>query len=139
MNDEIYYTKNTYILVRFMLFGDKYAGYFWPASLGTETRLFIVAFRNGEGLVPTLFSVNELLERFAETNGVPCRLVDSRGMQKYGGLPQDGDRMELLSPEGKSIRRWAIGVKRAALPARLHLDRTRATVNVPGILTLDLS
>ena len=60
-------------------------------------------------------------------------------MQKYGGLPQDGDRMELLSPEGKSIRRWAIGVKRAALPARLHLDRTRATVNVPGILTLDLS
>ena len=81
----------------------------------------------GEGLVPTLFSVN------------PCRLVDSRGMQKYGGLPQDGDRMELLSPEGKSIRRWAIGVKRAALPARLHLDRTRATVNVPGILTLDLS
>jgi len=36
----------------------------------------------GEGLVPTLFSVNELLERFAETNGVPCRLVDSRGMQK---------------------------------------------------------
>ena len=91
----------------------------------------------GEGLVPTLFSVNELLECFAETNGVPCRLVDSRGMQKYGGLPQDGDRM--LSPEGKSIRRWAIGVKRAALPARLHLDRTRATVNVPGILTLDLS
>ena len=85
----------------------------------------------GEGLVPTLFSVNELLECFAETNGVPCRLVDSRGMQKYGGLPQDGDR--------KSIRRWAIGVKRAALPARLHLDRTRATVNVPGILTLDLS
>ena len=77
----------------------------------------------GEGLVPTPFSVNE----------------DSRGMQKYGGLPQDGDRMELLSPEGKSIRRWAIGVKRAALPARLHLDRTRATVNVPGILTLDLS
>ena len=74
----------------------------------------------GEGLVPTLFSVNELLECFAETNGVPCR-------------------MELLSPEGKSIRRWAIGVKRAALPARLHLDRTRATVNVPGILTLDLS
>ena len=48
-------------------------------------------------------------------------------------------RMELLSPEGKSIRRWAIGVKRAALPARLHLDRTRATVNVLGILTLDLS
>ena len=93
----------------------------------------------GEGLVPTLFSVNELLERFAETNGVPCRLVDSRGMQKYGGLPQDGDRMELHSPEGKSIRRWAKGVKRAALPARLHLDRTRATVNVPGILTLDLS
>lgn len=44
----------------------------------------------GEGLVPTLFSVNELLECFAETNGVPCRLVDSRGMQKYGGLPQDG-------------------------------------------------
>ena len=132
-----------------MLFGDKCAGYFWPASLGTETRFFIVAFRNdvplymdtpeGEGLVPTLFSVNELLECFAETNGVPCRLVDSRGMQKYGGLPQDGDRMELLSPEGKSIRRWAIGVKRAALPARLHLDRTRATVNVPGILTLDLS
>ena len=93
----------------------------------------------GERLVPTLFSVNELLECFAETNGVPCRLVDSRGMQKYGALPQDGDRMELLSPEGKSIRRWAIGVKRAALPARLHLDRTRATVNVPGILTLDLS
>ena len=31
----------------------------------------------GEGLVPTLFSVNELLECFAETNGVPCRLVDS--------------------------------------------------------------
>ena len=107
-------------------------------SSGTTYR-YTMDTPEGEGLVPTLFSVNELLERFAETNGVPCRLVDSRGMQKYGGLPQDGDRMELLSPEGKSIRRWAIGVKRAALPARLHLDRTRATVNVPGILTLDLS
>ena len=69
-----------------------------------------------------------------------CR--DKRSSLSFGGFPwdaKDGDRMELLSPEGKSIRRWAIGVKRAALPARLHLDRTRATVNVPGILTLDLS
>ena len=71
-----------------------------------------------------------------------CR--DKRSSLSFGGFPWDAkvwrvDRMELLSPEGKSIRRWAIGVKRAALPARLHLDRTRATVNVPGILTLDLS
>ena len=59
------------------------------------------------------------------------------GNIKVDRMPLEGDRMELVSPQGKVTRRWMIGIRNAALPAHLLLHREQATINAPGNIVLD--
>ncbi|MFR8836211.1 glycosyl hydrolase family 28-related protein [Bacteroides nordii] len=105
-------------------------------SSGTTYR-YTVDTPEGEGLVSTLPSVTELVELFSESEKAVCRVTDMHGNIKVDRMPQEGDRMELVSPQGKVTRRWMIGIRNAALPAQLLLHREQATVNAPGNIVLD--
>lgn len=105
-------------------------------SSGTTYR-YTVDTPEGEGLVSTLPSVTELVELFSESEKAVCRVTDLHGNIKVDRMPQEGDRMELVSSQGKVTRRWMIGIRNAALPAQLLLHREQATVNAPGNIVLD--
>lgn len=105
-------------------------------SSGTTYR-YTVDTPEGEGLVSTLPSVTELVELFSKSEKAVCRVTDMHGNVKVDRMPQEGDRMELVSPQGKVTRRWMIGIRKAALPAQLLLHREQATINAPGNIVLD--
>lgn len=105
-------------------------------SSGTTYR-YTVDTPEGEGLVSTLPSVTELVELFSKSEKAVCRVTDLHGNIKVDRTPLEGDRMELVSPQGKVTRRWMIGIRNAALPAQLLLHREQATINAPGNIVLD--
>lgn len=105
-------------------------------SSGTTYR-YTVDTPEGEGLVSTLPSVTELVELFSKSEKAVCRVTDLHGNIKVDRTPLEGDRMELVSPQGKVTRRWMIGIRNAALPAQLLLHREQATINAPGNIFLD--
>ena len=105
-------------------------------SSGTTYR-YTVDTPEGEGLVSTLPSVTELVELFSKSEKAVCRVTDLHGNIKVDRTPLEGDRMELVSPQGKVSRRWMIGIRNAALPAQLLLHREQATINAPGNIVLD--
>ena len=73
-------------------------------SSGTTYR-YTVDTPEGEGLVSTLPSVTELVELFSKSEKAVCRVTDMHGNIKVDRTPLEGDRMELVSPQGKVTRR----------------------------------
>lgn len=103
---------------------------------GTTYR-YTVDTPEGEGLVPTLPTVGELLTALSGSEGGRFRITDARRRPRTGGYPVSGDWLERLSPAGKPAGRRRIVVCEAALPPLLRLHRDTVTAGVAQELTLD--
>lgn len=103
-----------------------------------QTCRYTVDTPEGEGVVSTLLPVSGLLERLSGTSGATYRLTDARQQPRTGGMPQSGDRLEQLSPaSGKVVKCYKVGIREAALPPSLQLQREAVTAGVSQDITLD--
>lgn len=88
-----------------------------------------------EGVTNTLLSVPELIGSL-RSEGENWQWVGG-GEVRTSGFPENGDRLELLSAQGKVKRSWKVGVQQAALPATLKLHREEITVGTTQDMVLD--
>ena len=87
------------------------------------------------GLTSTLLTAAEFIEKL-RADGQVWQLT-TQGKAKTTGFPENGDRVELLTSNGKVKKSWQIGIKQAALPATLKLHREKITVGSTQQLVLD--
>lgn len=100
-----------------------------------KTYCYTVDTPEGEGLVSTLLSVEDLIKKKRQ-DGEIWQLTRQGGVIKTG-LPENGDRLNLLSGNSKIKKSWKVGVVPAALPATLKLNRKEITMGVTQSLVLD--
>ena len=88
-----------------------------------------------EGLTTTLLTAKELIETL-RTEGENWQLV-AGGQVRTAGFPENGDRLDLLSAQGKVKRSWKVGIQHAALPATLKLHREKITTGTTQDIVMD--
>lgn len=100
-----------------------------------KTYCYTVDTPEGEGLVSTLLSVEDLIKK--KRVGGEIWQLTRHGKVIKTGLPENGDRLNLLSGNNKIKKSWKVGVVSAALPATLKLNRKEITIGVTKSLVLD--
>lgn len=106
--------------------------------IGGSTYRFTVDTPEDQGLVTTNVNVNELLQQIAAKDGPAQKyaVLNSSGGLKTDGLLVNGDRLQVLSQDGRANKSYQIGVKKMALAGRLVLQQKRVTANTATDLVL---
>ncbi|MDE6186555.1 MAG: endopygalactorunase, partial [Duncaniella sp.] len=104
---------------------------------GTTYR-YTVDTHEGEGLTTTTPNIGELLSGIKTDRGNKYRIVDREGNPRLtSALPVKGDRLQELTPAGKVVREYGIGLKSEALSPRMVLHSDSLRVGVTSDVTLD--
>lgn len=103
-----------------------------------STYRFTVDTPEDKGLVTTNITVNELPLQIAARDGAVQKyaVLNRDGTVKTEGMVANGDRLQVISADGKVKRIYRIGLKNMALSGRLVLKQKAVTVHTPTNLEL---
>ena len=96
-----------------------------------STYSYTVDTPEGKGLVSTNPSVNELLKQFDSKDGSKqqYKIISQSGAEKSTGEIEDGDRLIVISKNGKVSASYAIALRSMAVGGKLHLEQESLTMN----------
>ena len=104
---------------------------------GTTYR-YTVDTPEGEGLTVTTPGVGTIITGLTSESGSAFRMVGRDGKVKdSSAVPADGDRLVELSRAGKTVREYAVGLRKEALAPTLLIHNGLARVGTSGEVTLD--
>lgn len=104
---------------------------------GTTYR-YTVDTPEGGGLTTTTPNIGELLSGIKTDRGNKYRIVDREGNPRLtSALSVKGDRLQELTPAGKVVMEYGIGLKSEALSPRMVLHSDSLRVGVTSDVTLD--
>jgi len=106
--------------------------------IGGSTYRYTVDTPEDKGLVTTNVNVKELLLQIAAKDGSSQKytVLNSSGALKTEDVLVNGDRLQVLSQDGKSNKNYWIAVKKMALAGNLVLQQNTVTVNTATDLVL---
>jgi polygalacturonase len=106
--------------------------------IGGSTYRYTVDTPEDKGPVATNINVKELMLQIAAKNGSAqkYKVVNSTGALKTEGMVERGDRLQVLSQDGKTNKSYQISVKNMALTGRLVLQQKTVTLNTAKDMVL---
>ena len=106
-----------------------------------STFSFTVDTPEDSGLVTTNTTVQKLLTQITSKNGEfqQYKVTTKDGIRKDAGNLVTGDRLEIMTNDGTTIKVYKIGVQPMALSGRLRLVRDNITANTHTSITLQFT
>jgi polygalacturonase len=104
------------------------------------TYLYTVDTPEDQGLVSTRPSTSELLQELSAKDGSTqqYKIMSQQGVEKKDEIIT-GDRLSVISQDGKSKKTYIIVLRQMALSGQLRLEREAITVNTTNSITLFFS